>query len=538
MIDDNELKSLEWFAELSRTNNKAFMPLFADKSRFLVMKGGAGSGKSIAAGRKILERVINEPGHRWLIVRKISATLDETCFVQLLGQIDEHYPHEVPIVNRASKKISFKNGSELIFKGLDDVEKLKSIYNISGIWIEEATEVLQSDFAQLDIRLRPPEQFQPQIIISFNPISSTHWLKREFFDRRADDEVTFRDEHRTCYVRKENVKVPQDNGEFTDKVVERSYTLHETTHLDNKYVEPWYRATLMSYKETDPYYYDVYCMGKWGTVGRGVFDNEIVSKRLENAPKPIMKGDFDIEIDELTISNYKWQEDAQGYIKVYKKPNKFHTYVIGGDTAGMGSDYFVAHVIDNITGEQVAVLRHQFDEDLFTQQVYALGKWYNNALIGLESNFSTYPVMMLEKYGYTKQYVRKREDTYQTRFAPSYGFKTTMQSRNRIVSNLIQFVREDADLINDIETLTEMLSFVRNDSGRPEAMKGAHDDCVISLAIAHDIRSQQTEEVAANMKVSQKGWSDFMRDQFADADQPTRKELLKLWEFENDEKDA
>ena len=55
---------------------------------------------------------------------------------------------------RGDLRIAFPNGSEILFAGLDDVEKLKSIYDITGIWIEEASELLEADFNQLDIRLR------------------------------------------------------------------------------------------------------------------------------------------------------------------------------------------------------------------------------------------------------------------------------------------------------------------------------------------------------------------------------------------------
>ena len=143
-----------WYEGLRETNNETFLPLFADTHRYLVLKGGGGSGKSIFAGRKVLERAVNEPGHRFLVCRKVARTLRESCFKQLLGQLAEFYPDSGYKANKSDLTISFQNGSEIIFAGLDDVEKLKSIYNITGIWIEEASELLEGDFNQLDIRLR------------------------------------------------------------------------------------------------------------------------------------------------------------------------------------------------------------------------------------------------------------------------------------------------------------------------------------------------------------------------------------------------
>ena len=163
-----------WYEGLRETNNETFLPLFADTHRYLVLKGGGGSGKSIFAGRKVLERAVNEPGHRFLVCRKVARTLRESCFKQLLGQLAEFYPDSGYKANKSDLTISFQNGSEIIFAGLDDVEKLKSIYNITGIWIEEASELLEGDFNQLDIRLRGKTREYQQIILSFNPISIQH----------------------------------------------------------------------------------------------------------------------------------------------------------------------------------------------------------------------------------------------------------------------------------------------------------------------------------------------------------------------------
>ena len=135
-----------WYRQLRETNNETFMPLFADTHRYLVLKGGGGSGKSIFAGRKILERATSEPGHRFLVCRKVARTLRESCFKQLLHQLAEYYPDCGYKVNKSDMVITFANGSEILFAGLDDVEKLKSIFNITGIWIEEASELLEGDF--------------------------------------------------------------------------------------------------------------------------------------------------------------------------------------------------------------------------------------------------------------------------------------------------------------------------------------------------------------------------------------------------------
>ena len=124
--------------------------------------------------------------------------------------------------------------------------------------------------------------------------------------------------------------------------------------------------------------------------------------------------------------------------------------------------------------------------------MYCLGKYYNEALLSIEANFSTYPIKEAERLGYTKQYVREREDTYTGKMVKAFGFKTTSVTRPLILAQLQTIVLEDIDLINDKQTLEEMLTFVRNEKGRPEAQQGAHDDLVMAIAIAYYVRPQQS----------------------------------------------
>jgi phage terminase large subunit len=483
-----------WYEELRQTSNETFLPLFADRHRYLVLKGGGGSGKSIFAGRKVLERAVNEPGHRILVCRKVARTLRESCFKQLLGQLAEFYPDSGYKPNKSDLTISFRNGSEIIFAGLDDVEKLKSIYNITGIWIEEASELLEGDFNQLDIRLRGKTREYQQIILSFNPISIQHWLKKRFFDRR-----------------------------------DPRARVHESTYRDNRFLDAAAIRTLESFKETDEYYYQVYCLGMWGVTGKTVFDGRAISRRLRELKAPESTGLFEYDYNGLRISDIRWTADRSGCVSIYKAPEAGAPYVIGADTAGEGSDFFVAHVMDNRTGEQVAVLRGQFDEDVFAHQLYCLGRYYNTALIGIETNFSTYPVMELERLGYPKQYVRETIDDYTHKPKQSYGFLTNGKTRPVIIAELIKAAREDIGSINDETTLLEMLSFVRNPENlRPEAEPGAHDDCVMALAITQHIRPQQ-EYISEPSEGQGRKWTKSMWEDYENASNAEREMLIKKW---------
>ena len=223
--------------------------------------------------------------------------------------------------------------------------------------------------------------------------------------------------------------------------------------------------------------------------GKNVFDTAVILERLARLEKPIKTGYFSYDYDGLRITNIKWVNDKSGYIKLYDVP-RLTEYCIGGDTAGEGSDFFTGHVLDAKTGVQVATLKHQFDADQYTRQMYCLGMYYKTALIGIEANFDSYPIMELQRLNYPKQYTREAQDTYTGKTEKRFGFKTTSLTRPTIISKLVEIVREHCDTINDKDTLEELLTIVRNEKGRIEAPEGGHDDQMMGLAIAHHIRDQ------------------------------------------------
>lgn len=503
---DKALAALMWMQWLKETSNETFLPLFVDQHKHLVLKGGGGSGKSIFAGRKVLDRCKWEPGHRFLVVRKTAKSLRESCFHQLRGDALKYYAGDVDRVPKGKSSdmyLTFKNGSEIIFAGLDDVEKLKSIHDITGIWIEEATEISEHDFDQLDIRLRGEAKYYKQIIVTFNPISITHWLKKRFFDRK----------------------------DKFDRV-----RVHESTYKDNRFLPEEDQQTLESFRETNPYYYTVYCLGMWGVIGRAFFDAMKVQKQLEKKIKPAKVGNFRFDYDGLKITNIRFEPDKNGIVKLYRLPEAGRPYVIGGDTAGEGSDSFVGQVLDNITGLQVAVLRSSYkdgmDEGTYAHQLYCLGMWYNEALIAVETNFSTHPQEEMRRLNYPNFYVREKVDEYTGGLVKSFGFRTTKLTRSAILGLLQGIVRESPEAIVDETTLEEMLTFTMNEEKqlRPEAEANAHDDCVMAIAIAFFARGQQrmTVSVVTGEKNTKK-WSKDMWEDYRRASAEEKQMLISMW---------
>ena len=238
--------------------------------------------------------------------------------------------------------------------------------------------------------------------------------------------------------------------------------------------------------------------------GTGVFDNEQIVLRLERLPSPAGRGEF---------TDGEWTESETGAITLYELPEEGVPYVLGGDTAGEGSDYFTAIVIDNVTGRIAAKLRQKYSEPEYVRQICALGRFYNDALVAIETNFSTYPVMKLQEMEYSNQYSREREDTYTRQMRKSYGFRTDRQSRPRAIANLVEVFSSHPEWFSDRELLEEMLTFCYNEDHRPEALAGKHDDLVMGAAITYAVRHQQRMTVLTEPEKPREKLIDQMKRQ-------------------------
>lgn len=439
--------------------NDVYLPFLDNDDRYLIFYGGGSSGKSFFIAQRWVYMLIQPKRCNLLVVRNTGDTNRTSTFPLFKQVISAWKLSEYFKVNESDMHITCKlTGNEVIFKGLDDIEKVKSVTFANGEltheWCEEATEMEEADINQLKVRLRGGNT-KKQMVLSFNPVNIQHWIKRHFIDSGLAT---------VCF----------------------------STYKDNKFLTDDDRKALEDLKHSDEYTYNVYCLGKWGILGKTVFDARALQKRLETAPKPIRQGYFTYDYDGLKITNIRWQNDRNGYIKIYGIPNtpRMTQYCIGGDTSGDGSDFFTGHVLDARTGEQVAVLHHQFDADMYAKQMYCLGRYYGDALIGIEANFDSYPIRELQRLGYPKQYTREAMDTYTGKTEKRFGFKTTSLTRQPILSRLIELVREHCETINDTATLEELLTIIRNEKGRIEAPQGGHDDHMMGLAIAHEIRNQ------------------------------------------------
>lgn len=487
---NNEVSVIEYYGDvrtidLSNYDKEHTLPVYrklTDKdARYLVLMGGGGSGKSHYISRLIPRRTLgsDEP-MKTLVIRNVKEDNRNSTFAELKSAITEMGIEEFFKINKSTMDIECtRNGNSIIFRGLDDIDRVKSIAGITQIWVEEASEISEEAFNQLDIRLRNErETYENQIIVTFNPISNKHWLKKRFFDKKDP----------------------------------RAHTLITTYH-DNPYLPQDVVDVLEGYKTHSPYYYRVYCLAEWGTVGETVFNRELLGKRMDEIfTKKFKQGRFEFEyVDQMIIpSTIKWADDPKGAITLYTEPEDTMPYVVGADTAGIGIDYFAALVVNNYTDAIVAQYHSdKATEKEFSDQLYCLGMWYNEAMVNVETNYSTYPVLELARMEYPTLYKREAIGTNDgSRAENRYGFITNKSTRNTILSLVDSYVKDNINEINSYELLEELSSFVIIETRPPrgkvkmrqEAAQGSHDDLIMAFGITLFTQNQWEKEPKMDRK--------------------------------------
>lgn len=180
---------------------------------------------------------------------------------------------------------------------------------------------------------------------------------------------------------------------------------------------------------------------------------------------------------------------ADDPLHVWDVPNVEHRYVIGADVAeGLEhGDYSCAQVLDVQTGSQVAMWHGHIAPDEFADELSKMGRWYNQALIGVEANnHGLTTVTALRNLRYPAIYRDRTVDKITNRVGNRLGWYTSKTSKPLMVDDLAQALRSDELHVYDKRTIAELKTYVRDDRGR---MHGSpHDDTVMALAIANQMR--------------------------------------------------
>ena len=223
--------------------NPHFLPMLMDDEHFiLLLVGGGGSGKSYFSFQRCIVRCLMEK-RKFLVLRKTAVDVRKSCWADVTSILSSWNLRSIVKVNQTSMTITFPNESMIMFSGLDDSERIKSIPNITDIIVEEASEINFEDFSQIKQRLRGSGRLKNQIVLQSNPVSKANWLYKHFFEG--------------------------GNSE-PDCLIDRS-TYRDNPHLNQNTID-----VLEGYKHTNSYFYRVYCLGEWGSLSKQIYTNYVV----------------------------------------------------------------------------------------------------------------------------------------------------------------------------------------------------------------------------------------------------------------------
>ena len=227
--------------------NPVYLDYLNDNRSLQIFYGGSSSGKTYFLAQRAVYDVLN--GNRnYLILRKVQRDCRKSVWNEVVKTIKKYKIWQFVQTNKTEMTMTFPNGYQIFFGGLDDRERIKGVTPqqgvITDIWLEEATEFDEDDIKQLEKRLRGQSKVDKRITLSFNPILKTHWIYTRYFDNWTDD----------------NDKLEQDD-----------LLILKTTYRDNEFLTEDDIKRLES--EDDPYYIDVYLNGNWGILGDVIFTN-------------------------------------------------------------------------------------------------------------------------------------------------------------------------------------------------------------------------------------------------------------------------
>lgn len=279
-----------------RINHRLFNPLgfhlfrcLLDAAlRLIILYGGSSSGKSYSVAQVILMLTIYE-GENTLVMRKVGASIQKSIYEDFkvaARQLGVY--HLFKFKDGVRQIVCLNNLAKIDFAGLDDPEKIKGISNYKRVVLDELSEYDLADFNQISLRLRGKDG--QQIIVMFNPISESHWIKRELIDHEewvdAPCAITIGGEavpDELCKVKSVRYNIPRPilnprTGEMEEHAADT--ILIQTTYLNNfwvvgspdgtyGYYDEQCVANFEKLKQHNPDLYNIYALGEWGIVRSG-----------------------------------------------------------------------------------------------------------------------------------------------------------------------------------------------------------------------------------------------------------------------------
>lgn len=192
-------------ATISQIFNKIYAPVFKTQCRYIDIWGGRGRGGSHFATDYFLHKITQPHYFRGYFVRQAFNDIRDSLFRDFKDRIadNDSVKEEDFAINESEMRITYKpTGNMIISKGVKKdgsrTAKMKSLAGATHVIVEEADELGEDDFDQMDLSLRTTKS-QIQILRVFNPPHKQHWIWRDYVLLDAEKPVDFLEEKFTYF---------------------------------------------------------------------------------------------------------------------------------------------------------------------------------------------------------------------------------------------------------------------------------------------------------------------------------------------------
>ena len=184
-----------------------------------------------------------------------------------------------------------------------------------------------------------------------------------------------------------------------------------------------------------------------------------------------------------------FNDKPKGHLEIFQYPKYDEAFIIGADVAlGVGQDSSAAVVL-NARREVCAVFRdNRTDPSNYGDLLFYLGRYYNNAMIAVESNSMGIATLnRLKQMNYQNLYHQTKVANVSDEEGLRLGWRTTIATKSVIVGHLKNAIENFDVKIPSAYMLHELMMYVADDNGKTGAVTGEHDDTVIALAICLEV---------------------------------------------------
>lgn len=328
--------------------SKVFYKVKASKARIVVVFGSSNSSKSYSVHQNELLNLTKDEKGDTLILRKHGVDIRESSF-KLLCQLITDWrmlPYFKTYYSTENRRIVYQpNKKAILFKGLDDSERIKSITGIRRIVMEEASEFTFEDFQELTRRARGFDDIQ--FVLILNPVSEKHWIKKQL-----------------C----------EPSGAYFN-----STEVLKFTYKDNKFARPADIEALEMLKLVSENQYRIYALGEWGIEDKQnkfawAFDENLHVGKTEHNPQEVTWLTFDFNVNPMTCTVIQHYEGEVKVIRTIRLENS-NTWAMCDRILSIYPDCFFMVTGDATGGNRNAASPDEMDN--YSVIVQKLGITYN-----------------------------------------------------------------------------------------------------------------------------------------------------------------